>query len=238
MKKIVAILLLVCLLIVPMSQSVVALNIAYIGTYEIMEDIYDNKDSWYYDAALFVRNSGLHLAYEYHIAYFGPNESATRLELINMIAYYDWIHVRSSDVTEKQKICTAFSDVEDGTYAAFAAQWGYDNGITNGVGGGRFKPHSNVTREEFVTMVYRFAQKKGVDTKFVNDTASAYEDYGKVSKWARDAIDWACDIGLINGKTKTMIKPRDNVTRAEMAMIIYRFNNLVIAHDDLNPKPQ
>ena len=109
MKRIVAILLLICLLIVPMSQYVVAIKVEYIGYREIMEDIYDNKNAWYYDAALFVENSGLYLAYEYHIAYFGPNESATRLELINMIAYYNWIHVRSSDVTEKQKICTAFS---------------------------------------------------------------------------------------------------------------------------------
>ena len=87
-------------------------------------------------------------------------------------------------------------------------------------------------------MVYRFAQKKGVDTSTSQGVAKSFDDYGKVSKWARDAMNWACDIGLINGKTKTMIKPRDNVTRAEMTMIIYRFNNLVIAHDDLCPEFQ
>lgn len=239
MKKIVAMLMLVCLLIVPMVQSVEALNIGYIDHVDIFEDIDYNthKDKWYYDASRFVKDYGLYLGYKDYATLL-PNKPALRQELVNVLFCYDWNLYGSSSITNEQKICTAFSDVVDGTHDAAAAQWGYDNGVTNGVGGGRFKPHSNVTREEFVTMVYRFAQKKGVDMSSSDDTAKAFEDYGKVSKWARDAMDWACDIGLINGKTKTMIKPRDSVTRAEMAMIIYRFNNLVIAHDDLCPELQ
>ena len=232
MKKVLAAVLLICILALPMAYTVSAWDWA---SQDVGPIFWDNKNSskWYYEAATFIENSCLWLPFETY-TYLEPNKPATRQQLINLLYSYDW-NWFDGRTAKADGVCTAFSDVRNGTAQAKAAQWGYETGVTNGIGYGLFNPNGKVTREEFVTMVFRFAKAVGVDTYTAGDLAEEFEDNGKVSGWARDAMDWACDIGLINGKTPTMIKPRDYVTRAEMAVIIYRFNDLVIPHDDLMP---
>ena len=55
---------------------------------------------------------------------------------------------------------TAFQDVAAGSYYAQAVAWAVENGITTGVGKGRFDPNSTCTRGQIVTFLYRSYQSK------------------------------------------------------------------------------
>ena len=50
-----------------------------------------------------------------------------------------------------------------------------------------------------------------------------YTDASSVSSWATDAMQWAVDAGLINGRTATTLAPQGTATRAEVAAILMRF---------------
>jgi len=128
--------------------------------------------------------------------------------------------------------CDAFVDVPDGVWYTPAAQWANENSIINGVGGAYFAPDRTITREEFAAMLYRYTNYLEVDTTARVDY-SDYADSESVSDWATDAMSWAVAEGLINGKPGKLLAPQDTITRAEVATVIYRFNNEVKAHRDI-----
>jgi len=125
-----------------------------------------------------------------------------------------------------------FVDVPDGQNYTPAADWAYENGIINGVGNDCFAPDRTITREEFAAMLYRYTEYLEVDTTARVDY-SEYADSESVSDWATDAMSWAVAEGLINGKPGKLLAPQDTITRAEVATVIYRFNNEVKAHRDI-----
>lgn len=117
-----------------------------------------------------------------------------------------------------------FSDVPDGSWYASAVAWGVSNGIVEGVGGGRFMPNENVTREQMAVFLYRYAVTYGLsDGSVSGDSLGDFSDAGDVSSWATQAVSWAIENGLINGRTGTTIVPQGDITRAEAAAVISRF---------------
>ena len=99
-----------------------------------------------------------------------------------------------------------------------AREWGMANGITDGT-----LPMQNVTREQFATMLYRYAQFKGQDVSVGEDTnILSYDDAFSVSEWAMPAMQWACGAGLING-IGTNLVPQGTATRAQVATIMARY---------------
>ena len=93
-----------------------------------------------------------------------------------------------------------------------------------------FKPDDLMTREQFMTIMYRYAANvKEYDvTTDGSDALAGFEDKGKVSSYALDAVNWACNSkyafvgGTLKGG-KNYVMPRDNTTRAQMATILHRF---------------
>ena len=53
-----------------------------------------------------------------------------------------------------------------------------------------------------------------------------FEDVDAVSEWARDAVSWACDNGILNGKSATLLAPGDNAARAQVAAMLMRTSAL------------
>ena len=84
---------------------------------------------------------------------------------------------------------------------------------------------SNVTREQFATMLYRYANYKGLHTTAAGDL-SVYTDNDEISDWAGYALVWACGSGIMNGRGDGTIDPSGYATRAEMAAMITRFCEL------------
>ncbi len=103
--------------------------------------------------------------------------------------------------------------------------WAAHNGIVNGATPTKFNPNGSITREQMATILFRYAQKVGIDTSKRADLSS-FPDSDKISDYAKDALSWANAEGLINGSSSssgTYLKPQGDATRAQVAAILMRF---------------
>ncbi len=110
-----------------------------------------------------------------------------------------------------------FSDVAPNSWHNEAISWLYDKGIVSGYENGKFGAEDNITREQLVTLFYRYAgnpQYSGTDIRF--------EDAADISEYAKDAMLWALENNIINGKGENRLDPKGTATRAECAAIIQR----------------
>lgn len=109
---------------------------------------------------------------------FGPNQNLTRGMLVTMLYRY----AGSPEMTGE----TSFSDVREGRYFYQAVIWAEKNQIANGYPDGTFQPNQNITREQMVTMLFRYVQSQDGDNGLRDDLA-AFEDRDKVSNFAKGA---------------------------------------------------
>ena len=118
----------------------------------------------------------------------------------------------------------------DGVNTEGSTPWyraGQDWAVVTGVSDGT-DPNGRNTREQLVTMMYRYAQLKGYDVSVGENTnILSYEDAFGVSEWAVAAMQWACGAGLINGNG-AKLEPRGAANRAQLAVILYRYAEQVI----------
>ena len=123
---------------------------------------------------------------------------------------------------------TPFTDVKAGEWYANAIAWAYDRGVVNGMTATTFNPKGQLTREQFATILYRYANEvEGLDMTVDDTTAlDKYTDKGEVSSYAVDALLWTNDRGLIGGVSATKISPKGGATRAQMATILCRYSNM------------
>lgn len=116
-----------------------------------------------------------------------------------------------------------FTDVPAGSDAEKAIVWASGKGIVNGYGGGVFGPEDVITREQLLTILWRYAKYKEYDVSVGENTnILSYEDAFDISSFAVAPIQWACGEGIITG-TDGYIKPLDGLTANELANIIDRF---------------
>ena len=115
-----------------------------------------------------------------------------------------------------------FTDVSQGDWYYDAVAWASANDIVTGYGATAFGPNDNVTREQMVTMLYRYARYKSYDTSSRGDL-SAFVDRDSVSDWAMDAMQWAVGTALVNGRDATHLAPTGTATRAEVATIMTKY---------------
>jgi hypothetical protein len=81
-----------------------------------------------------------------------------------------------------------------------------------------------MTREQMVSILYRYAQYKGYDVSVGEDTnILSYLDFPEVSEYAVPAFQWACGSGVVNGMTESTLAPQGTATRAQVATILMRF---------------
>lgn len=118
-----------------------------------------------------------------------------------------------------------FEDVTEGKYYYDAVAWASTVGVTNGVSDTLFAPNRVLSRQEIVTMLYRFAEYKGEDVSGAADL-STYTDNADVSSYAKASFAWAVDLGLINGYPDNTLRPTVSTTRAQVAAILCRYLGL------------
>ena len=172
---------------------------------------------WYTDAAIYCVMNG----YITGVQSFGCKENVTRAMFTTILAKID-----GSDLTAYEGK-SSFSDVKtDGWYTA-AIEWAYQNGYAAGLGDGIFGYKENVTREQLVTFFYTYTAKNGVDVSGRADLAK-YSDCDKIHDWARDAMSWAVNVGLVTGTSDTTLSPRSFATRAELAVIVMNYVENII----------
>ena len=152
--------------------------------------------AWYGDAVAFVTARGIMNGMGNNS--FGPTSTTTRAQVWAMLA-------RLSGV-----------DAYGAEWATIAREWAMANGITDGE-----RADDSITRQELVTMLYRYTGSPAV-----TGDLSAYTDAASVSAWAKDAMTWAVSNGIVKGVTETTLVPGANATRAQVATIMQRYAGL------------
>ena len=113
---------------------------------------------------------------------------------------------------------TVFDDVAEGFWFSDAIVWAYDNDVVAGIGDDLFAPWNPITREQFATMLYRFAEAQA-PADFTLD----FPDADQVNVWAEDAMAWAVANDLIRGTGEGTLNPAGTAYRAQAAAILARF---------------
>lgn len=83
-----------------------------------------------------------------------------------------------------------FNDIDNSAYYSEAVTWAYENEIIKGISSTELGPNINITREQLVTILYRYAAYMGYDVSMTTDI-SRYEDSHLVSDYATSAMKWA-----------------------------------------------
>ena len=147
---------------------------------------------------------------------FEPESTMTRAMLVTVLWRY---------ANAPKPGANPFTDVPNGKWYTDAVAWAAENGVVNGVGDGKFEPDGSVTREQMATILYRYAQKVGIDTS-KHIELSAFPDANRVSAYARASMQWIVAEGVIGGSRENgqdWLNPQGNATRAEVATILMRF---------------
>ena len=94
-----------------------------------------------------------------------------------------------------------FIDVPQGTWYSDAIAWAENSGVVNGMDDMHFAPEREITREQLVTMIYRYAMQKGLPQG--ETSLEKFDDAANVSDYAKHAFAWACNAGIICGSKAT-----------------------------------
>lgn len=97
----------------------------------------------------------------------------------------------------------------------------YNLGIVDGVGGGRFAPQDTITREQIAVMYYRTIS--AIDSKLVNSNKKLnFADGDQISGWAREAVAYMSNMGIINGIGQNRFGPKGTATREQAIALTVR----------------
>jgi len=117
-----------------------------------------------------------------------------------------------------------FRDVPAGAYYAQPVLWAYHTGVVNGCGADTFCPTQAISRQDLTVILYRYACLAGVaDAAQSENVLSGFADADAVSDYARAALAWAVENGIVYGRDDHRIDPQGTATRAECAALLWRF---------------
>lgn len=178
------------------------------------EDVPEN--AWFRDAVSYVyRNEFMNGTSS---TTFDPAGSMTRGMLVTVLYRIDG----SMPVSDEERAC--FEDI-GGAYYTDAVAWAYSNGIVNGVSATKFDPNRIVTRQEAVTIFYRYC----VDYNLLGMEScmelNGFEDCEQIAGFAVDAFTWAVATGLVEGSESAdgcYLNPVANLNRAQAAILLQR----------------
>nr|WP_243865595.1 glycosyl hydrolase 115 family protein [Paenibacillus lupini] len=155
----------------------------------------DVPDSyWAAEAIAFTASRELFLGTGKNV--FTPNASMSRAMLFTVLARLNGV------------------ETEGGVnWYSKAQEWAMTAGISDGS-----TPEAGITREQLITLLYRYAGQPAV-----SDNSKNFADISAISAWAKEAMDWAVETGILNGKPGNLLEPGNVVTRAEVSTILARF---------------
>ena len=110
---------------------------------------------------------------------------------------------------------SAFTDVAETDWFADAVNYVSENGLMNGTGDRQFSPNAPASRAMIVTILYRMEGEPAVGEPNFTDVASG--------QWYSNAIAWAAASGIVTGHTAELFAPNDDITREQLAAILYRY---------------
>lgn len=143
--------------------------------------------------------------------HFDPESNVTREQFAKMIVGALGLPTGSG--------VTSFADVDASQWYAPYIAAAVDNGLITGYSDDWFGLGDNITREDIATILYR---SLGTEPT----AAASFVDMGSVADYAKQAVALLSELGVVNGYTDGTFGPKNLATRAEAAVMIYRFANL------------
>ena len=117
---------------------------------------------------------------------------------------------------------SGFEDVDSTAYYAAAVTWATSNNLVSGVAPGRFGPDDLVTREQAATILHQAMPLLGLSSQEPDlSILEQFADQGQIADYARPHMAALVSQGLLSG-TGSGLNPKGNLTRAEMATLLYR----------------
>ncbi len=192
-----------------LAEAVAAAGEESVRLLKAFEDV--SEEAWYSEAVNYVVTNGLMIGTSN--TEFKPESKLTRAMLITTL------YRMAGEPTVEE--ATPFTDVEEGTWYSDAIAWGYANGIVQGMSDDTFAPNKELTREQMVTFLYRYAKVAGIEIVAFTDYSN-YTDADAVSGYATVAMSWAIAESIIQGVSGDMLAPQGTATRAQVAAVIMR----------------
>ena len=125
---------------------------------------------------------------------------------------------------------SGFSDVTfDSWYAPFVT--GAKNaGLVSGIGNGLFGVGRNITRQDIAVIFVNYLSSKGIDISLDMSLVTA-EDFEDTADYAKESVAFLVNNEILNGNEKGLICPLDYATRAEISVMLVRFNNKFVSRE-------
>lgn len=181
-------------LLVPMSDS------ATIRFEDKSKTFADITDHWGESAIDYVTSRELFSGTD--VNQFSPDTPMTRAMLMTVLARYDGQQTGGGEKWYEKGM-----------------DWAKDAGISDGT-----NPHNNVSREQLVSMLYRFAKMMDMDVSVGENTnILSYHDAFEIEEYAIPAMQWACGAGIVSG-ADGYLDPHGNATRVQVASMLQRFS--------------
>lgn len=126
-----------------------------------------------------------------------------------------------------------FEDVAADAWYAAAVQWAAEKQIAKGTDASHFSPNAAITREQIAAMNARFLENCTELELFADDTVAGFDDYPSISDYARQdvALNASAKYALMNG-SDGCFRPTECATRAEAAAILHRLDNVLTRVSD------
>ncbi|MGN1008555.1 MAG: S-layer homology domain-containing protein [Butyricicoccus sp.] len=142
---------------------------------------------------------------------YTPEKALSRADFVTMLT-------RAYDMTDYVG-GGSFADVPEGAYYSDAVSAAKNLGIVSGDPNGKFNPTSALTRQDAMVMLRRTLSKTGLT--FPDGDLSAFSDASAVADYAQNDVAALAQAGIISG-SGGKVNPKNSVTRAEMAVMLYR----------------
>lgn len=182
------------------------------GLISHLRDVFQN--SWFYNAVKYVTERGYMKGVSEDS--FDPQGIVTRAQIAQIL--YNMEGNPAFDLKGK------FSDVAKNAWYYQPVMWAQSLGLVNGFPDGSFDPNATATREQMAAILQRYAAWKGLNADGSAKALSSFKDAKLISGWAKDAMQWATTLGVMNGDNLGRLNPLSSATRAEVAAMLQNFD--------------
>ena len=184
-----------------------------------------DAEDWYAEAAVYCRDNRL-MAGTGETT-FSPDTPMTRGMLVTVL-----YRLAGSPSLENENLGYPFADVSGDSWYADGVYWARLNGVVSGYSDSVFGPNDPLTREQLAAILWRYAGSPAAEG------SASFADESGIASWAASAVDWAQESGYISGVDENRFDPDGAATRAQVAVILMRYDQAQTEEPSPEPAPE
>ena len=165
--------------------------------------------NWFYNDVYYCWENGLMNGMSART--FAPQGTTTRAQFATVL-------YRMAGSPDVSGMTCPFTDLLANSWYENAVIWGYNQGVINGTSATTFSPDASVTREQMVTMLFRYSGAAAPQ-----GSLAQFSDANRISAYAVPAVLWAVQNNIIKGMDDGTFNPKGEATRAQLAAILHRY---------------